>query len=483
MIPYNTYIKIDRKSSSPVYLQVSVQLADAIQKGYIPEGTKLPGARKLAQLVGLHRNTVSNSFQILESQGWIVSRPCQGTFVQKSPQNQQAETRSGFPKNAGFYFHKKAMLDNPYTSGLAPVRMDDGLPDMRLTHMDYLARLFHINMKRRGTLQKLSAGSPAARGYYRENLCNYLNRTRGLGAGTGQILVTRNQELAAYIVAETLLNAGDQVVVGNPGYFAANMILQKTGARILTVPTDEQGLHVGALEKLCRQQKIRMVYLTPHYHYPTTVSLSPERRLALLNLAEKYGFIILEDDLDYDFNYTDEGPLLPLAALDTRGMVVYVGTFGQTLPSAFRSGFVVAPDPLISEMEKLQNLMDRFGDVLGEMAMGEMIAEGEIYSYLRQCTLEYRKRRDQMACDLVSRLGHLIDFQVPSGGLAIWTNWPETINLMRFSRSCAREGLHIPPYLLYQSRLGSGVRMGFGSLSVREIRTAIEIMEHTASSM
>ncbi|HLW49414.1 MAG TPA: PLP-dependent aminotransferase family protein [Sphingobacteriaceae bacterium] len=480
MIPYNTYIKIDRKSSFPVYLQVSQQLAEAIQKGHIPEGTKLPGTRKLAQLIGLHRNTVSSSFQVLESQGWIISRPRQGTFVQKSPGNRQATgVRNGFPAKTGFYFHKKTILDNPYTNGPATVRMDDGLPDMRLTHMDYLARLFHINMKRRGTLQKLSADSTVARGYYRENLCNYLNRTRGLGAGTGQVLVTRNQELAAYIVAETLLNPGDRVVVGTPGYFAANMTLQKTGAKILTVPADERGLDVDALEKLCRQQKIRMVYLTPHYHYPTTVPLSPERRMTLLDLAAKNGFIILEDDLDYDFNYTDEGPLLPLAALDTCGMVVYVGTFGQTLPSAFRSGFVVAPDPLIAEMEKLQNLMDRFGDVLGEMAMGEMIAEGEIYNYLRQCTVEYRKRRDQMACSLVSGLGHLIDFQVPDGGLATWTNWPETINLMRFSRLCAREGLHIPPYLLYQSRLCSGVRMGFGSLSVREIKTAIEIMQHS----
>src|SRR5690606_12256385 len=98
--------------------------------------------------------------------------------------------------------------------------------------------------------------------YYRENLCDYLNLTRGLGAKNNQVLVTRNQEMAMLIVTETLLNPGDVVVVGNPGYFAANMLLQKSGARILTVPVDQQGMQVEALEKLSRQHQIRMVYLT-----------------------------------------------------------------------------------------------------------------------------------------------------------------------------------------------------------------------------
>lgn len=477
MIPYQSYIKIDRNAAIPVYVQVSDQLADAIRKGHIPEGTKLPGSRKLAALIGLHRNTVVNCYQVLESQGWVSSKPYQGTFVQKITIAEQTNNRQGFPRQTGFEFHRKSILDSPYTAGLDTLRIDDGLPDMRLTPLDYLGRLFHINMKRRGTLQKLKDGNQAASTYYRENLCDYLNLTRGLGAKNNQVLVTRNQEMAMLIVTETLLNPGDVVVVGNPGYFAANMLLQKSGARILTVPVDQQGMQVEALEKLSRQHQIRMVYLTPHYHYPTTVRLAMERRLALLKLAKKNGFIILEDDKDYEFDYAEEGPLLPLASLDHRGMVVYVGAFGQILPSAFRSGFVVAPDPLIAEMEKLQHLMDRSGDALGQLALGEMIADGEIYNYLRQSKLGYRKRRDQMAGELVSRLGHLIDFEVPDGGLAIWTQWPGDLNLLRFSKKCRMKGLHIPPYLLYQSAKISGVRVGFGSLSIPEIKNAVAIMQ------
>src|SRR5690606_5874351 len=148
------------------------------------------------------------------------------------------------------------------------------------------------------------------------------------------------------------------------------------------------------------------------HHYPTTSVLSETRRLQLLDLAHRYGFIILEDDYDYDFNY-GTGPLLPMAALDTYGVVIYVGTFGRAMPSAFRSGFVVAPTELLEELDKLHNLMDRYGDALGEFAMGEMIAEGEMHRYLRQSTIQYRQRRDLLARQLASEIGPRVDFLVP----------------------------------------------------------------------
>jgi GntR family transcriptional regulator/MocR family aminotransferase len=125
-----------------------------------------------------------------------------------------------------------------------------------------------------------------------------------------------------------------------------------------------------------------MLYLTPHHHYPTTVALSAQSRLELLELANEYGFVILEDDYDYEFHY-DKSPILPLASADTNGMVIYIGSFGKSLAPGFRTGFIVAPENLMAEMRKYLGIIDRQGDILMERALGEMIEEGEINRYLK----------------------------------------------------------------------------------------------------
>src|SRR5690606_3400787 len=190
-----------------------------------------------------------------------------------------------------------------------------------------------------------------------------------------------------------------------------------------TVPLDDEGLDVEAVRRLCERRRIRMLYITPHHHYPTTVTLSAQRRVELLELAVKYGFIILEDDYDYDFRY-DGSPLLPIASADTEGMVVYVGTFGKSMAPGFRSGFIVAPAPLIVEMGKLLGIMDRYGDTITEAALGELIADGEIHRYLKMAVREYKGRRDQLVQLLNTRLGDMVEVVTPSGGLAVWTRWP-----------------------------------------------------------
>ena len=218
-----------------------------------------------------------------------------------------------------------------------------------------------------------------------------------------------------------------------------------------------------------------MLYLTPHHHYPTTVTLSAKRRLELLNLANEYGFIILEDDYDYDFHY-DKSPILPLASADTNGMVIYIGSFGKSLVPGFRTGFIVAPENLMIEMRKYLGIIDRQGDVLMEHVLGEMIAEGEINRYLKKSLKIYQERRDYFVSLLEQNLGEYIDFQKPSGGLAVWMKWKIPVNLMQLSRNCAQNNLFIPKTLLYQNKNLTAMRLGFGNLNLTEMDKSIEIL-------
>ncbi|SKB34537.1 GntR family transcriptional regulator / MocR family aminotransferase [Parapedobacter luteus] len=486
LVPYRSFIQIDRLSATPVYLQVANQLISAIQRGYLTDGHKLPGSRQMGKLLGVHRNTVAASYAELDAQGWIAIHPSKGSFVSNSGAEKKRRLRAmgvvAYPQQAGFHFRKWSVLDNPFDYSSAKYTLDDGLPDPRLSHVDYLTRLLRTNMKRKGNRPKLGYNNMMGVAYYKENLANFLNLTRGLHISKEHILVTRSLELSVYIVAETLITPGDRVVVGELSYFATNMILQKAGAAIMTVPVDAEGLDVAAIRTLCERQPFRMLYITPHHHYPTTVAFSAQRRAELLELSAQYGFVIVEDDYDYDFHY-DDCPQLPMASTDTEGMVVYVGTFGKPMAPGFRSGFIVAPPELINEMGKLLGVMDRHGDALTELALGEMIADGEIHRYLKKTTLEYKARRNMLASLLNEHLASFVDFNVPSGGLAIWTRWPKELNLMRLRDLCAQHEVHLPRYLLYQSNMHCGIRLGFGSLPQPALTEVVALMGQAARTM
>jgi GntR family transcriptional regulator/MocR family aminotransferase len=464
-------------------MQISNQLINAIQRGYLPFGTKLPGTRALSQILGVHRNTIVAVYDELFAQGWVESLPNKGTFViGKDPdkplkiKNFETNNLENYPKTVGFSFKTSNILDNPFEHSNCEYIFNDGIPDIRLTQIDQHSRIYSSILKRKA--HKIGQYNQDGSEFFKKNLSQYLNLSRGLPISNNNLLITRSTEMSIYIVSEILLSQGDTVLVGELSYFSVNMIFQKAGVKIQQIPIDNEGINVEEVRKICEKQKIRMLYLTPHHHYPTTVTLSAQRRLELLNLANEFGFIILEDDYDYDFHY-DKSPILPLASADTNGMVVYIGSFGKSLAPGFRTGFIVAPENLMTEMRKYLGIIDRQGDVLMEHVLGEMIAEGEINRYLKKSLKIYRERRDHFSLLLKEYLNECIDFQKPLGGLAIWAEWKIPVNLMQLSRECAKNNLFIPKTLLYQNKNLSAMRLGYGNLNFNEMEKSIEIFSKT----
>jgi GntR family transcriptional regulator/MocR family aminotransferase len=437
----------------------------------------------LSQILEVHRNTIVAVYDELFAQGWVESLPNKGTFVIGKDQDQPLKIKNfeknnleNYPKTVGFSFKTSNILDNPFEHSNCEYIFNDGIPDIRLTQIDQHSRIYSSILKRKA--HKIGQYNQDGSEFFKKNLSQYLNLSRGLPISKNNLLITRSTEMSIYIVSEILLSQGDTVLVGELSYFSVNMIFQKAGVKIQQIPIDNEGINVEEVRKVCEKQKIRMLYLTPHHHYPTTVTLSAQRRLELLNLANEFGFIILEDDYDYDFHY-DKSPILPLASADTNGMVVYIGSFGKSLAPGFRTGFIVAPENLMIEMRKYLGIIDRQGDVLMEHVLGEMIAEGEINRYLKKSLKIYKERRDHFSLLLEEYLGNYIDFQTPSGGLAIWVEWKIPVNLMQLSRECTKNNLFIPKTLLYQNKNLSAMRLGYGNLNFNEMEKSVEIFSKT----
>ncbi|GHE23183.1 aminotransferase-like domain-containing protein [Sphingobacterium griseoflavum] len=477
-VPYRSFIKIDRTSNIPIYLQIANEFIKAIQRNILLVNSKLPGTRVLGQLLCTHRNTVVAAYDELAAQGWVVIQPNRGAFVSASLPTTGRNTvdRHSYPTHTGFYFQQSSLLDNPYEHGNYQYILNDGTPDIRLTQIDDLSRIYSSTIKRRGNRRKMDYYNQEGSEYFKEQLLVYLHLSRGLYVSGTNVLITRSTEMSLFIISEILLKPNDTVVVGALSYFSANMIFQKNAARIRTIPIDSEGIDTDALALLCEQIPIRMVYVSPQHHYPTTATLSEKRRIALLALAEKHGFAIVEDDQDYDFHYNKQ-PMLPIATADRKGMVIYVSSFGKSLVPGFRTGFIVAPENLMFEMRKHLGIIDRQGDVLMEQALGEMIEEGVIHRHLKKSLKIYKERRDHMGGILQAEFSSHLYTKAPTGGLAFWLQFKRPTNLLRLSKSCAQKGLFLPKTMLYQNKDVTGIRLGFGNLDSKELSQSLALLK------
>ncbi len=482
MLLLKELIIIDKSSDTAVYLQIANALINNIRRGRLRRGLKLPGSRQLAEILGVHRKTVLAAYDELMAQGWIEMLPRKGTFVvtvlpEIRPQKlTREETLGQYPAETLFQVDNSSVLfpqgDFPDLNNLV---INDGFPDYRLAPTELLMRelrsvttqeafkKYHLYGNARGTI------------YLRETLASFLSDTRGLPVAPDNMMIVRGAQMGIYLTGRLLIKPGDNVIVGEPGFFSATLTFHQLGANIIRVPVDDFGIDVDEVEAICKKKKIRLLYVIPHHHHPTTVTLSPERRIRLLNLAAKYKFAIVEDDYDYDFHYTSN-PVLPMASLDHSGVVIYIGTLSKTLAPSIRIGFIVAPANFIDALTNLRRAIDWQGDSLMEVAIAQLYRNGTMARHIKKSVKVYHERRDNFCKLLKSEIGDKVSFKVPDGGMSVWAKF-NNLDLKQVAEHAARKGLLVSSGVLYNNSVNyNSTRLGFASLNLNEQEKAIKIL-------
>ena len=477
-------IFIDKSLVQPVYVQVAQQIMNAIQRGYLEKGSKLPGTRGLSELLNVHRNTAVAIYDELASQGWVSIVPNKGTFVvfpEDSTQKIKATTQHindvyEYPKAPGFPFQQSFNLASTKEESTAKYSISDGKPDLRLHPVHQFSRWYSAAMKRKPLINKWNRTSVLIPSVFSTQLCNYLNATRGFHIKPTNLLNTRSTEMSLYIVSRVLVNPGDLVLVGTLSNYVANMIFQQAGAKIKTVPVDDEGLDVNYILEHYANQKIRCIYVCSNRHYPTTTTLSTKRRLQLLALAKNLGFAIIEDDFDHDFQF-DGSSMLPMASADANGNIIYLGKLGQSLFPSFHTGFVVAPEQVVTEAKNYLQLLDTQGDLIQEQMLSELIAEGEIYRLKKKNIVTYKQRRD-LLCHLLDKyFDGILEWKIPSGGLAIWLRFKKSISLIKLAEEAEKHELFLPKTILYQDKTNCAIRFGYGHLNEEELLNVVKALK------
>lgn len=480
--PWELNIDVVRESGTSIHVQIAHKIIEEIQNGRFSPGAALPGTREFASKIKVNRKTVIQAYDDLVAQGWLTSENKRGTFVSTriltvnnnslsiSPPR-QLSTKQPLPIDITPILSKRQIHDFIYFS--------DGLPDARLIPFEILSRAMRHALMIAARNNKLGYGDPKGAMILREAIVHMLNMERGLHAKTENICVVRGSQMGIFVIAKTFIEAGDFVVVEQLGNPLARETFKNCGANVLSVAHDAEGIDVNDLEQLCLKQKVSAVYVTPHHHIPTTVTMSPPRRKRLLALAEQYDFLIIEDDNDHEFNFTSN-PALPIASMQKSKRVIYIGSLSKVLTPGFRIGYIVAPEEIVHLCANQVMLIDRQGNQITELAVAELLHTGEIKKHILRTLKIYEERRTYLSNLLQQELGEYLSFQLADSGLAFWLRLDASININELIKEAEFQKVRVQMGRLFSHHENPvlGIRMGFANLNNEEVTQGISRLKN-----
>ena len=470
-------LALNAKSDVPLYRQLTSQITELIQRQIIQSGYKLPGSRSLADELGIHRQTVVAAIDQLVIEGWLETQPGKGTYVAENLSSvPQSFTQGSMELPRAPEMPIPQVLQRNLHLTTQKYHLDDGLPDPRLAPTAELMRAYKSCVTTGNLYPRFTYGDTKGQLLLRQELSTYLNETRGIQVTADQIIITRGVTQAMYLCINGFLKPGDKVAVGELNWESANANFLYHGMELIKVKVDAEGLDIDHLEQLCFEHDIKMVYTTPHHQYPTTVIMPASRRLKLIQLARTHQFYVFEDDYDYDFFYSAH-PVMPLASADHGDFILYAGSFTKAISPVFRVGYLVANANQIDYLSRIRRMIDRQGDAILELVIAELLKLGIIQRHLKKSRRIYQERRDVFTHLLQDRLSNYLQFEVPKGGMSVWTQFNQDIDLKKLYERGLKRDLFITSGEQIEGKSINATRLGYASSTEEELEISVRILK------
>jgi GntR family transcriptional regulator / MocR family aminotransferase len=457
---------LDRASRVTLQQQLSRQVKELVQRGELAPGDALPSTRELASQLRCSRNTIVYAYDRLASEGYLEPLSRSGVFVSPSISlSRHSKWTSRATPAAPPSEETPVPLVSP--SPFRPCQ-----PDVTLFPLLVWNRLRGRVLRSDGrSLLHYQAVCNSGLPALRQSLAAYLRDNRGVRCDWRQIVITAGSQQALFILAKQLLRPGDQVYMEDPGYVEARLAWQSAGARILPGLVDEQGLRLPARPPA----GLTLIYTTPSRQFPTGVSLSLARRLALIDLAGRSRSWIIEDDYDSELRYSAP-PLPSLQSLDPGGRVIYVGTFSKLLFPSLRLGYVVVPEPLLEGFAALKHLMDDHLPLVDQATLAPFLESGAFYSHIRRCRRAYAERQEHLL-RLFRDSDLPLEFRYPDGGMNLTGFLPSGTDDASWSARLGAAGFDVPALSHYSMKSTSpGLVFGFTAFTPEVLSRSFERM-------
>lgn len=471
-------ILLDTTRGETLTDQLVGQIREAIRKGRIARGARLPSSRNLADQLGISRNTVVRAYEMLILEGHAEARPASGIFVAPEQPVPVAGQPVAQPGRAMALPAAPVDVELARFAGGKERRM---MVDFALDQTS--AAMFPLKMWRRLVQDHLSqaaaanlavASDPAGLAELRAAIAETQRAARGVMVEPAQVIITSGRIESLNLIARMFLAYDARVVMEDPGYLGARLAYMAVGARMIPCPVDESGLVTDQLpERPCA-----LVHVTPAHQYPTGAVLSAERRLALASWAQRNGGMIVEDGFGDEFH--DEGLQLRPMLATAPDLTLYIGDFAASLGSGLRLGYLIVPQRHADRARLVRALMSGGGSWLEQAVLAEFVGSGKYASHLLRVRAHYRGCRNVLVAALRRYFG---DVTLGGGNAGLQLCWqlPPGVPHARVFEHQARRGrigvASLKSAPVHASEDGDamrrGILLGFGGLTERQIEKGI----------
>jgi len=458
------YLKLEKL---PLYLRIYkgiLDLADAIEGESV---YRLPPIRKLAKQLGINNGTVARAYEKLEEEGIVYTKTGSGTYL------------CGKKKFDDCCPYKNRFIEkNIYKADL---HQNANRLIIDLAASTPTSELFPVDSFKKAINQVLDRDGGKAfeyqeeKGFYplRQSICEYIG-DMDIKASPEDILITTGAQQGIDLIAKALIGSGDVVYVERPTYNGAAASFLSRGAILVDVPMDNEGMDPNILENMVKKKHPCFVYIMPNFQSPTGISYSMKRRKEILELAERYDFLLIEDDYLGELSFDNNLPLKHLKSLDNGERVIYAKSFSKLFMPGIRLGFMVLPRQVQEKFERAKWFSDISTSALTQKAFDVYLRSGEWKIHLEQLRNIYSIRHDTMVNALEAHRD-IFKFTPPRGGLTIWVSIVGEKSSVEIAALAWENGVKIiPGYRFYINGSDTkNIRLGYAAADLDDIEKGI----------
>lgn len=452
---------LNRKDDMPLYHQLYEYIKKEIVSSRVEVNDKMPSIRSLADYLNVSRNTVDMAYQQLLSEGYVESRPKSGMYVTNTQFNLLQTDK------------KPTVFLHPHSETKSCTY------DFRYGKVD--SCLFPLNEWKKRYNESLQTYREALFTYQesqgeeslREEIATYLYQSRGVVCSKHQIIIGAGTQQSLSLLAQMLKPSIRDIAFENPCYDGASFVFKQHGFSLKSVSLNSKGINIQELY----DSLARAVYVTPSHQFPYGMIMPVSRRIELLKWANDCNGFVIEDDYDGEFRYKGS-PIPSLQSLDTKGRVIYTGTFSKSFMPSLRISYLVLPEVLLKEYHERFSLYEQAVPTLHQRTLGLMMNNGEWSKHLRRVRTAYQLKHSTLLAALQKEFNKNITVSGESAGLHILIRVHNDMNEQQLINAARKQDVSVYGtsryWLTEVPKQKPYVLLGFGSLGREEIEEGIK---------
>lgn len=398
-----------------LFKQVYDYVLHRIERQEWKEEEKLPSIRQLAAEMKVHRLTVLKAYQQLKQENKLYVKDKSGYYVHpigRAPfEDHDNPIISAYVQKN----HLSEIHQVPVTYNFSQALIDPNLLPNRY-FSDYVKNVFDLYPKVLSTYSTVQGDEEL-----RETLSRYFNQQYKTVTSADQLLITTGSQQAIHLIAQAFLKPRDTILLERPSYSAAIDIFKAQGANIVTVDIHQEGYDLKQVEYLMKKHKPRLFYLNPTFHNPTGYTVPAWQRKQLVQLAEQYHCLLIEDDAYQDI-YFEQAPPPPIYTYDTSGVVLYIRSFCKYISPGLRIAALVCQSPMIKSLLAVKSLADNGSPLLNQKVFLHFFSSTRLQQHIEKLRIALQIRKEIMEEELAVTDWH---WTSPNGGLNLWVQLPQ----------------------------------------------------------